>query len=149
MSFKWAVNWMGRQKWRLILSIVLNIVGVGLMTYEPFIFSDIVDNILMPQEFDRLLPALGYSLFIGSLFMICRYFVSILAEQAAQHAVYQLKGALFDKLLKQTPSFFRGTAPKYHSSTAPTSSSTTMAKGARSMAKVYSRWTGVAKKACT
>ncbi len=109
MSFKWAVNWMGRQKWRLILSIVLNIVGVGLMTYEPFIFSDIVDNILMPQEFDRLLPALGYSLFIGSLFMICRYFVSILAEQAAQHAVYQLKGALFDKLLKQTPSFFRGT----------------------------------------
>ena len=97
---------MGKQKWKLILSIVLNIVGVVAMTFEPFIMSSIVDDVLMPQKFDELIPRLALAFGIGIIFMACRYFQSILGEQAAQAAVYNVRSALFQKLMKQTPGFY-------------------------------------------
>lgn len=107
MSFKWAINWMGKKKGIFFLSVLLGVASVGLMTYEPFIFSDIVDEILMPQKFDRLVPMLFYSFAIGCGFMLLRYLSSVLGEQAAQNAVYELKSALFRKLMKQTSGFYR------------------------------------------
>lgn len=106
MTFKWAFDWMGNQKWKLIFSIVLNIISVVLMTVEPFIFSSIIDDVLMPQQFDRLIPMLSLALAFGCGFMATRYFSNILAEQAAQNAVYRVRSALFDKLLKQTSGFY-------------------------------------------
>ena len=50
-QYKWAFNWLGKQKYLLILAIVFDIAGVGLMTWEPYIFKDIVDDVLMPQQF--------------------------------------------------------------------------------------------------
>lgn len=107
MTFKWALNWTGRQKWKLWFSAVLNIFAIALMTCEPFIFRDIIDNVLMPQKFDRLLPLLLFAFTIGLLFMALRYFSNILAEQASQNAVYRIRSELFDKLLAQSPDFFR------------------------------------------
>lgn len=89
------------------MSMILNVVGVALMTYEPYIFSDIVDDVLMPQKFERLVPMLSWAMFIGVLFVVCRYFVNVLAEQASQTAVYNLKSSLFEKLMIQTPEFYR------------------------------------------
>ncbi len=97
---------MGKDKWRLIVSLVFDIVGVALMTIEPYIFSAIVDDVLMPQAFEKLLPMLGLALAIGVSYMACRYFCNILAEQASQNAVYELKSALFKKLLKQSGDFY-------------------------------------------
>ena len=57
-AMKWAAQWMGKHKWRLVLSIILNIVGVVLMTYEPYVFKDIVDEVLMPMRFELLVPML-------------------------------------------------------------------------------------------
>ena len=65
--FKWAVGWMGKHKILLALSILVNIVGVGLMTVEPYIFADLVDNVLMPQQFERLFPMLGLLVWFGLL----------------------------------------------------------------------------------
>ena len=79
-QYKWAFGWMGRYKYRLILAIFFNIAGVGLMTWEPYIFKDIVDDILMPQQFERLFPMLGLSVLVGLAFSACRYLTSILAE---------------------------------------------------------------------
>ncbi len=106
-QFKWAIDWMGKYKYRLLLAIILNIVGVGLMAWEPYIFSDIVDDVLMPQQFDRLLPMLGLSLAVGLAFSACRYFTSILSEQASETAVMRLKDALFRKLMTLTTGYYR------------------------------------------
>ena len=105
--FKWAVDWMGKQKILLLLSIIVNIVGVGLMTVEPYIFADLVDNVLMPQQFERLFPMLGLSLLVGLIFSACRYFTSVLAETAAETATLRLKGALFRKLMALPTSYYR------------------------------------------
>ena len=106
-QYKWAFGWMGRYKYRLFLAIFFDIVGVGLMTWEPYIFKDIVDDILMPQQFERLFPMLGLSILVGLAFSACRYFTSICAEQAAEAAVVRLKGALFRKLMVLGPDYYR------------------------------------------
>ena len=98
---------MGKYKFRLILAIFFDIVGVGLMTWEPYIFKDIVDDVLMPQQFERLFPMLGLSVLVGLAFSACRYFTSICAEQAAEAAVVRLKGALFRKLMVLGPDYYR------------------------------------------
>lgn len=106
-AMKWAAQWMGKHKWKLILSIILNVVGVSLMTYEPYVFKDIVDEVLMPMHFEKLVPMLGLAFGIGVAFVTTRYFVNILAEQASQEAVRNLKSALFHKLMGQTSDFYR------------------------------------------
>ncbi len=106
-QYKWAFEWMGKYKLRLILAIFFDIVGVGLMTWEPYIFKDIVDDVLMPQQFERLFPMLGLSIAVGLAFSACRYFTSICAEQAAEAAVVRLKGALFRKLMVLGPDYYR------------------------------------------
>ncbi len=106
-QYKWAFEWMGKYKFRLILAIFFDIVGVGLMTWEPYIFKDIVDDVLMPQQFERLFPMLGLSVLVGLAFSACRYFTSICAEQAAEAAVVRLKGALFRKLMVLGPDYYR------------------------------------------
>ena len=67
MNFKWAYDWMGKQKWKLIASIILNVIGVALMTYEPYIFSDIVDDVLMPQQFEQLFAGHVHQAAVGVL----------------------------------------------------------------------------------
>ncbi len=104
---KWAAKWMGRHRWKLIVSIILNIFGVVLMTYEPYIFKDIVDDALMPMHFELLVPMLIKALIIGVSFVTIRYFVNVLAEQASQEAVRNIKSALFHKLMGQTSEFYR------------------------------------------
>ena len=106
-QYKWAFEWMGKYKLRLILAIFFDIAGVGLMTWEPYIFKDIVDDVLMPQQFERLFPMLGLSIAVGLAFSACRYFTSICAEQAAEAAVVRLKGALFRKLMVLGPDYYR------------------------------------------
>ena len=106
-QYKWAFQWLGKYKYRLYLAILFDVLGVGLMTLEPYIFKDIVDEVLMPLKFDRLLPMLGLSLAVGLAFSACRYFTSICAEQAAETAVVRLKGALFRKLMVLDTGYYR------------------------------------------
>ncbi|MBR4655287.1 MAG: ABC transporter ATP-binding protein [Oscillospiraceae bacterium] len=106
-QYLWAFQWMGKHRYRLILAIIFDIVGVGLMTLEPYIFKDIVDDVLMPQKFERLFPMLGLTLIIGLAFSACRYFTNVCAEQAAETAVVRLKGALFRKLMVLDTGYYR------------------------------------------
>ncbi len=98
---------MGRHKWKLIASIILNVFGVVLMTYEPYIFKDIVDEVLVKMQFEKLTSMLLWALVVGIVFVTVRYFVNVLAEQASQEAVRNLKSALFHKLMGQTSEFYR------------------------------------------
>ncbi len=97
---------MGKNKWRLILSIVFNIAGVIAMTAEPYVIKDIVNEVLMPLRFEKLIPMLSLGFGVGFIFIACRYFQAILGEQAAQAAVYNVRSALFERLLKQSPGFY-------------------------------------------
>lgn len=104
---KWTFGWLGRQRWKLYMSFFLDILSVFVMIIEPQIFRVIIDEVLYPQKYERLVPLLGLALGVGVVFMILRYLLNILAEQAAQHAVFELKSDLFRRMMAQTGSFFR------------------------------------------
>lgn len=106
-QYKWAFQWMGNKKYFLILAILFDVAGVALMTIEPYIFKDIVDDILMPQQLERLVPMLALTLVVGLAFSACRYFTSIFAEMASETAVVRLKGALFRKLMVLDTGYYR------------------------------------------
>ena len=106
-QYKWAFQWMGNRKIFLILAILFDVAGVGLMTIEPYIFKDIVDDVLMPQQLERLVPMLAMSLLVGLAFSACRYFTSVFAEMASETAVVRLKGALFRKLMVLDSGYYR------------------------------------------
>ena len=106
-QYKWAFQWMGNKKYFLILAILFDVAGVALMTIEPYIFKDIVDDVLMPQELERLVPMLALTLVVGLAFSACRYFTSIFAEMASETAVVRLKGALFRKLMVLDTGYYR------------------------------------------
>ncbi len=106
-GIKWTLTWVGKTRWKLILAIILSALSVCAMAVEPFIFRIIIDDVLGKGEYERLLPLLGLAISAGVSFMLMRYFISILCEQASQHAIYELRGSLFDRILAQTPAFFR------------------------------------------
>lgn len=106
-SAKWVMGWLGKQRWRIYAGAGLIALSVGLVMVEPFIFKDIVDDVLLPGEYERLVPLLALSLAFGAAWMIVRYTNQMFWEVASQEMVYGLRGSLFSRILAQTGSFFR------------------------------------------
>ncbi len=105
-NLKWALQWIHGSGWKLIVSIVLCLSSIVFMTAESYIFSYVVDDVLMPQAFDKLAGYLFAALGMTVLYLASTYFYHFLGEQASQAGVYNLKSALFAKLLRQTPDFY-------------------------------------------
>ena len=105
-NVKWILTWIRGSRWKLVASVVLSLLGIVFMTVESYIFADVVDDILMPQVFDKLPLYLAAAFGVLLLRLACNYFHNVLAEQAGQTGVYNLRSALFAKLLKQTPDFY-------------------------------------------
>lgn len=105
-NLRWILLWVRGSRWKLVVAILLNLVTIVFMTAESYIFSYVVDDVLMPQRFERLpiylLAAMGMTL----LYLGGTYFYHVLGEQAAQAGVYNLRSALFRKLLKQGSGFY-------------------------------------------
>jgi len=106
-SIKWAFQWAGRYKKRLFLSFGLSVLFVGLMMFEPFIFSRIIDDILLPGEYSGLLPLLAAAFGIGLAFLGIKYFWLISQELMSQEIVRGMRRNLFMRIIKQSPVFFR------------------------------------------
>ena len=98
---------MEKKRWKLIASVVLTLAEICIMVIEPFIFKIIIDDVIGNGEYDRLLPLLGLAVGTGVAFMGMRYLINILAEQAAQHAIFNLRSSLFKRLMAQTSDFYR------------------------------------------
>ena len=105
-NVKWILMWIRGSRWKLVASVVLSLLGIVFMTAESYIFADVVDDILMPQAFDKLPLYLAAAFAVLLIRLACNYFHNILAEQAGQTGVYNLRSALFGKLLRQTPDFY-------------------------------------------
>ncbi len=105
-NLRWVMQWLRGSRWKLVLAIVLSLVSIVFMTAESYVFSFVVDDVLMPQQFEKLplylLAALGMTL----LYLGTTYLHRILGEQAAQTALYNLRSALFGKLLQQGSDFY-------------------------------------------
>ncbi|GHU87659.1 ABC transporter ATP-binding protein [Clostridia bacterium] len=106
-SAKWVFGWIGRQKWRVVVSCFLLLLGVGLMMVEPFIFKSIVDDVIMKGEYERLLPLLLAALAFAVGNLTVKYVNTIFWEISSQEIVYGLRSELFKRIMAQPQKFFR------------------------------------------
>jgi len=106
-TIKWAFQWSGRYKYRLYVSFVMSVIFVGLMVIEPFIFSRIIDDVLLPGKYDDLIPLLLTALGIGVTFMSAKYIGLTSQEYLSQEIVRGMRRDLFSKIIIQSPGFFR------------------------------------------
>jgi len=106
-TVKWAFQWSGRHKYRLYVSFAMSIIFASLMTLEPFIFSRIIDDVLVPGNYDDLLPLLLTAFGIGVTFMIAKYIGLTSQEYLSQEIVRGMRRDLFAKVIAQSPVFFR------------------------------------------
>ncbi|GHU95292.1 ABC transporter ATP-binding protein [Clostridia bacterium] len=106
-SAKWVFGWIGRQRWRVVVSCVLLLLGVGLMMVEPFIFKSIVDDVIMKGEYERLLPLLLAALGFVLANLTVKYVNTIFWEISSQEIVYGLRSELFKRIMAQPQKFFR------------------------------------------
>ncbi|MDP4153969.1 MAG: ABC transporter ATP-binding protein, partial [Bacillota bacterium] len=104
---KWALEWAGQKKWKLILAVSLVFISICIMIIEPFIFKIIIDEVLGKHEYEKLIPLLAAAIGVGVTYMLMKYIISILCEQASQHAIFDLKSDLFKRLLPQTNEFYQ------------------------------------------
>ncbi len=109
-GIKWAFRWAGRQKWRFYTGIFLSLVTVALVMAEPFIFSEIVDDVLMNGEVERLTPLLLTSLGIGAALVCVKYLATLSWEVLSQQIVQGMRRDLFSRIIAQAPEFFRRNA---------------------------------------
>ncbi|MDR1530581.1 MAG: ABC transporter ATP-binding protein/permease [Clostridiales bacterium] len=106
-SIKWAFGWLGRGKYKTVLALVCVCVSTYVMTLGPRFFQKIIDDVLTGGQYDQFFPLLGRAMLCGIVFMVLRYFISILCEQASQSVVFKLKRELFTRIMQQSPTFFR------------------------------------------
>ncbi|MCL2031497.1 MAG: ABC transporter transmembrane domain-containing protein, partial [Oscillospiraceae bacterium] len=109
-SAKWVVGWIGKQRWRIFAGMGLTALAVGMMMAEPFIFRRVVDEVLLPGQFDGLLPLLAAALGLALCYVVLRYLSTLCWEVASQEMVFGLRGELFHRILGQTGGFFRKNA---------------------------------------
>ena len=104
---KWAFKWAGVRKRRLYISFGMSLIFTGLLMVEPFIFSRIIDDVLIPGKYEGLLPLLITALSIGVVFMTAKYLGMTSQELLSQEIVRGMRRDLFSRLLDQSPGFFR------------------------------------------
>jgi len=104
---KWAFKWAGVHKHRLYISFGMSLIFSALLMIEPFIFSRIIDDVLLPGEYDGLLPLLITALSLGAVLMIAKYIGITSQELLSQEVVRGMRRDLFSRLLDQSPGFFR------------------------------------------
>jgi ATP-binding cassette subfamily B protein len=109
-SVKWALQWAGRQKWRLYAGFGMSFLFVGLLMAEPFFFRRIIDDVLLGGDHDALIPLLAGAFGVGLCFMAIKYASNISWEILSQEIVRGMRRDLFSRIVSQSPDFFRRNA---------------------------------------
>ncbi len=98
---------MGRQyRVMYILALVLAAVTSAMLLINPYLTSLLMDDVIMAQNPEPLIPLLAGMLAVQFTRLGLRFFMIITFEKASQHVVYNLRVHLFRVLQYQESAFF-------------------------------------------
>jgi ATP-binding cassette subfamily B protein len=106
-DIKWALGWLGRLKYLLVLTLTALSAASFIYTYEHRYFARIVDEVLMDGNRERFLPLLSMALGCAFIYFVLRYVTGVAHEHFSQRAVYRLRSELFSRVLRQSGAFYR------------------------------------------
>ena len=105
------IRWLWRNidsqyRWRFIVGLVLSAITSGMLLINPFLTSMLIDEVIVGQQVDPLIPLLLSMLGVQVLRLVLRYMMIVCLETSSQHLVYNLRTYLFKVLQYQEMRFF-------------------------------------------
>ncbi len=105
------IRWLWRnleKKYRtmVVLGLVLSAVTSVMLVINPFLSAKLIDDVIIPQNPDPLLPLLFSMLAVQILRVGLRYLMIIMLEKASQNLLFNLRAHLFTMLQRQERRFF-------------------------------------------
>lgn len=89
-----------------IVALILSAITSTMLLINPFLSKLLVDEVIMPQNADPLLPLLFGMLAVQAVRLGMRYVMIVLLERSSQHLVANLRTRLFTVLQYQEMRFF-------------------------------------------
>lgn len=105
-SFKWYLGFLKKYSLMLVSGFVLTTVFAGLVIVSPYISGNIVDDVILAKNYDalsKLLITLGV-VTLGIL--ITRFSTQLIFEIISQGVLYEMRNAVFNKLIHEDFAFF-------------------------------------------
>ena len=97
-AVKWVLSTMRKNRCRVILGMVLNLICVGFNVVGPMIYASIIDDVIKGGQTQLLAPLCYAALAVAVLFSIFTYLSQYCLESASQNTERDLRNQLYAKL---------------------------------------------------
>lgn len=103
---KWFYSFLKQYKWRMFWGMVLVTILVASALASPYISKIIVDDVIVAEHYDLLMPMIGLLIGLVILKGICRVSSQILFETSSQGVIYKMRDKVYRKLLQEDFAFY-------------------------------------------
>lgn len=90
-AVKWVLSTMRKNRTRVILGMVLNLICVGFNVVGPMIYASIIDDVIKGGQTQKLAPLCYAALVVAVAFSICTYLSQYCLESASQNTERDLR----------------------------------------------------------
>ncbi|KYG90092.1 multidrug ABC transporter ATP-binding protein [[Bacillus] sp. KCTC 13219] len=94
------------QRFLLVMVLVMVVVSSALALIGPFLIGKIIDNYIVPGDFDGMLFMIGLLIAIYVVLALSLYLQNYWMIGVAQQTIYRMRVGVFNKLLRLPISFF-------------------------------------------
>ena len=103
---KWFLAFLKRYRVHLILGMILTIFSTVLSIVNPYISGMIVDDVISGGQYRLLFPLVGLMLFVVVIRNCIRFFYQLVFETASQGVLYDMRDAVYRRLLQEDFAFY-------------------------------------------
>ncbi len=105
-QLKWFYSFLKKYRFFMFSSLFMSTLIVVSGLINPWISGSIVDDVIYNGEMEKLLPLVVMMLFITALICVFRYCYQLASETASQGVLFDMRNALYRKLLQEDFAFY-------------------------------------------
>ena len=105
-AFRWVLTTMSKNRYRVIIGMILNLACVGLNVIGPMIYTAIIDDVIVGGQAQRLASLCIAAIAIALCFSAFSYLSQYSLESASQNTERDLRNQLYAKLQKLDQNFY-------------------------------------------
>lgn len=104
--FRWYLGFLKKYIWLIVVGLIMCTLYAGLTIVSPYLAGNIVDDVVLGGNY-QMLTGLVIALIIVSLISgILRFFLQFVFELASQKTLYDMRRAIYRKLIHEDFAFF-------------------------------------------
>lgn len=103
---KWFFSFLKKYSVWMIVGILLTTVVSVLSVVNPYLSGQIVDRVIIGEEYDLLLPFIGCLIAVTVVMGILRFAFQVVFENASQGLLFDMRDKVYRKLLEEDFAFY-------------------------------------------